>query len=137
MPIPHPKSSCVPLGVTAPATSLKCLYTNASSMGNKQDELDDLIAVTKTCYDSSHDWNAVMEGYVVFRKDRLGKGGGGAALSVRDQLEYNGLYLGEVEECVESLWVRIKGQASMVDIIVGVYYRSPDQEGEVNEAFFK
>jgi len=33
--------------------------------------------------------------------------------------------------------VRFKGQAGMGDITVGVYYRSPDQEDEVDEAFFK
>ncbi|GAB0208569.1 cAMP-dependent protein kinase inhibitor alpha [Grus japonensis] len=59
-------------------TSLKCLYTNACSMGNKQEELEvcvqsqghDLIAITETWWDSSHDWNAVMDDYVLFRKDR-------------------------------------------------------------------
>ena len=38
---------------------------------------------------------------------------------------------------VESLWVRIKGQASMDDTVVGVYYMPLDQEEEVNEAFYK
>ena len=97
IPVPHPESSsCVPPGVTAPAASLKCLYTNAQSVGNKQDELEicvrsqghDHIAITETWWDSSHDWNAVMEGYVFFRKDRLGKRGGGVALYVREQLVY-------------------------------------------------
>ena len=92
--IPHLKSSCVPLGVPAPAASLKCLYTNASSVGNKQDELDscarsqgqDLIAVTEMWWDGPHDWNAVTEGYVLFGKDRLGKRGGGVALLSRRYL---------------------------------------------------
>lgn len=43
--------------------------------------------------------------------------------------------MGEEEEHVESLWVRIKVQDGMSDIVVGGYYRSPDQENEVNEAF--
>ena len=80
--IPCPEfSSCIPPGVTMPAASLKCLYTNARSMGNKQDELEicvrsqghDLIVITEMWWDSSHDWNIVMEAYVLFRKDRLGK----------------------------------------------------------------
>lgn len=38
---------------------LKCLYTNAQSMGNKQEELQvctlaELLRVTKTWWDSSH-----------------------------------------------------------------------------------
>ena len=40
-------------------------------MGNKQEELEvcvqsqghDLIAITETWWDSSHDWNVVMDGY--------------------------------------------------------------------------
>lgn len=39
LPIPCSKS-CVPLGVTAPAASLRYLYSNAHSMGNKQGELE-------------------------------------------------------------------------------------------------
>ena len=127
------------------AASLKCLYTNARSMGNKQEELEicvrsqghDLIAITETWWDSSHDWNVVMEGYVLFRKDRLARRGGGVALYVREQLECIELHLGEGDVAVESLWVRIKGQAGMGDTVVGVYYRPPDQEEEVDEAFHK
>ena len=32
--------------------------------------------------------------------------------------------------------VRIKGQVNMGDTIVNVYYRPPDQEKEVDEAFY-
>jgi len=75
----YSRSSCTPPGKHACSiTSLKCLYTNACSMGNKQEELEvcvwsqghNLIAVTETWWDSSHDWNAVMDGYTLFRKDR-------------------------------------------------------------------
>jgi len=38
---------------------------------------------------------------------------------------------------MESLWVRIKGQAHMGDVIVGVNYRPPDQDEEVDEAFYR
>jgi len=41
---------------------LKCVYTNACSMGNKQEELEaiiqqdgyDLVAITETWWDNSH-----------------------------------------------------------------------------------
>ena len=80
--IPRPVSSCCVLpGVTAPAASLKYLYTNAWSMGNKQDELKicvrswghNLVAITETWWESLHAWTAVMEDYVLVREDRLGK----------------------------------------------------------------
>jgi len=73
-------------------SSLKCLYTNARSTGNKQEELEicvqsqglDLTAIRETWWDSSHDWNAVMDGYTLFRKDRPKRRGGGVALYVRE-----------------------------------------------------
>lgn len=36
------------------------------------------------------------------------------------------------DDGVESLWVRIKGQANMDDTIVAVYYKPPDQKEEVD-----
>jgi len=55
-------------------TPLKCLHTNACSIGNKQEELEiyvqsqghDFIAITETWWDSSHDWNVVIDGYRLF-----------------------------------------------------------------------
>ena len=49
---------------------LKCIYTNARGMGNKQAELEaivrqaayDLVAITETWGDQSHDWSAAMPG---------------------------------------------------------------------------
>jgi len=38
------------------------------------------------------------------------------------------------DDQVESLWVRIKGK---VDTIVGVHYRMPNQEEEVDEPFYR
>jgi len=74
---------------------LKCVYTNARSMGNKQEELEaiiqqdgyDLVAITETWWGNSHDWNAVMDGYRLFRKDGPIRRGDGVALYVREQLE--------------------------------------------------
>jgi len=65
------------LGVRSIA-QLKCIYTNTRSMGNKQEELEaivqhdsyDLVAVTETWWDDSHDWSAAMDGYKLFRRDR-------------------------------------------------------------------
>lgn len=46
-----------------------------------------LIAVMETWWDSSHDWNAVMDGYVLFRKDRPARRVGGVVPYVRDTSE--------------------------------------------------
>ena len=60
-------------------------------MGNKQEELEtmvqlgkhDLIAITETWWDESHDWNTLIEEYRLFRRDRQRKRGGEVALYVR------------------------------------------------------
>ena len=96
-----------------------------------------MVTLTETWWDISHVMDAVMDGYTLFRKDRPTRPGGGVALYVREQLECIELCLGADEEPVESLWVRIKRQPHMGDVIVGVYYRPPDQEEEVSEAFYK
>ncbi|PKU27536.1 rna-directed dna polymerase from mobile element jockey-like [Limosa lapponica baueri] len=76
------------MGVTSIA-QLKCIYTNAHSMGNKQDELEaivqqdsyDVVAITETWWVDYHDdWHAAMNGYKLFRRDRQGRRGEGVAL---------------------------------------------------------
>jgi len=70
---------------------LKCLYTNARSMGNKQEELAtaaqmenyDLIASTETWWDELHKWSAVIHGYKPFRRDRQGRRGPGVSFFVK------------------------------------------------------
>lgn len=69
---------------------LKCICTNAHGVGNKQEleaivqlENNDITAVTKTQWDDLHSWNAAVDGYKVFRRNRQGRRGGGIALCVR------------------------------------------------------
>ena len=66
-------------------TQIKCIYTNACSTGNKQKDLEvivrhDLVAITETWWDHSHNWSAAMDDYKLFRRDRRGRKGGGVAL---------------------------------------------------------
>jgi len=56
---------------------------------------------------------------------------------VREQLECSEHFLEVDEDQVECLWVRIKGQAHVHDTVVVVHYRPPDQEEEVDEAFYR
>lgn len=71
--------------------SIESMYTNAHSIGNKQEELEscvqsqsfDLIAIIETLWNSSCDWNVVLNSCKLFGKDRLGMHSGGVALYVR------------------------------------------------------
>ncbi|XP_065411777.1 uncharacterized protein LOC135973241 [Chrysemys picta bellii] len=122
---------------------LKCLYTNARSLGNKQGELEvlaqsgnyDVIGITETWWDNSHDWSTVMDGYKLFRKDRQGRKGGGVALYVREEYDCSELRY-ETAEKPESLWIKLRSVSNKGDVVVGVCYRPPDQGDEVDEAFF-
>jgi len=78
-----------------------------------------------------------MEGYRLFRKDRHGRQGGDVALYVSDQLECMELHLWMDEELTENLRVRIKGRAGTGDIIVGVCYRSLNQEDPADETLYR
>ena len=70
---------------------LKCIYTNARSLGNKQEELEaivrqgnyDVVTTTETWWDDLHNWSTAMDGYKLFRRDRQGRKGGGVAVYVR------------------------------------------------------
>ena len=98
-----------------PIAQLKCLYTKARSMGNKQEELEamvqlenyDLIAITDMWWDKSHKQNTGMEGYKFYRRNRQGRKGGGVALYVK-WIDREELMLRNSHEQVESLWVKIR-----------------------------
>ena len=125
------------LGVRSIA-QLKCIYNNAHSMGNKQEELEaivqqdsyDLIAITETWLDDSRDRRAAKDGYELFRKERRVKKGCGVALYVRDC--FDRIELGGCDVKVECLWVKMRGKASKADILLGVCYRAPTQNEEVD-----
>uniref|UniRef100_A0A670IXP3 Reverse transcriptase domain-containing protein n=1 Tax=Podarcis muralis TaxID=64176 RepID=A0A670IXP3_PODMU len=124
---------------------LQCLYTNAQSMGNKQDELEllvqqtkyDIIGITETWWDKSHDCNVIMEGYNLFQRNRPDKKGGGVALYVRDVYTCEEIQDLEPQSQSESIWVKIKGEKNNSDLIVGVYYRSPSQTEDIDDAFLE
>lgn len=69
-------------------------------MGEKQEELEactclkayDLIGIMEGWGDASYNWSAGMEEYRLFRKNRLGREGGGIALYVNDWLECTELF---------------------------------------------
>ena len=60
---------------------MKCFYTNACSMRNKMEELEvlaqscnyDIIDISKTWWDESCGWVVAIDGYRLFKRDRLGR----------------------------------------------------------------
>jgi len=45
--------------------------------------------------------------------------------------------INDSDDRVESLWVRIKGNANKTDIIMGVCYRTPNQDEEVDKTLYR
>ncbi|KAJ7399311.1 hypothetical protein BTVI_116089 [Pitangus sulphuratus] len=72
------------------------------SMRNKQDKLEvlaqchrfDIIGISDTWWDETCDWNALLDSYRLFRRDRQGTRGGGVALYVIEGLECMELTVG-------------------------------------------
>jgi len=94
-----------------PKAQLKCLYTSAPSMRNNEEletmvqlENWDLIAITETWWDDSHNWNVVTKGYTLFRRDRQGMR---VVLYVKRWIDCEEVPLRNSHEQVESLWVTI------------------------------
>ncbi|RMC19052.1 hypothetical protein DUI87_03656 [Hirundo rustica rustica] len=74
---------------------LKCMYTNAHSMSNKQEELEamvqqqscDVVTITEMWWDESHSWCTALDVYKLFRRDRKGRRGGGEALYIKNAFD--------------------------------------------------
>ena len=113
---PAVQDKATPIGKSASmGAQLKCLYTNAWSMGNKQEELQayvclqgfDIAGINEMWLDDSYDLNGGTDGYKLFRKERQRRRGEGVALYIKDQLESMELHLDIDEELTEGLWVRV------------------------------
>lgn len=86
------ESLCTSTGIwTESNTSIRCLYPNTHSMGNKLDELEicvqsqafDFTVITERQWDSLHDWNVSTKGYIMFREDKSESHIGGISRCVK------------------------------------------------------
>jgi len=135
---------CSTKKLTWPTAQMKSLYMNKHSMGNKREDLEatvlpghyDLIAITETWWDESHDWSVAINDYKLFRRERRGKKGGGIALYIRKSIQCEELSLKNSHEQIKSLWVRIRDRGNKGHLVVGVHYRPLDQWEPTDEAFF-
>ena len=73
-----------------------------------------------------------MDSYKLFRRDKQERKGGGVALYIKSCFD-NGV--GNYK--AECLRIRIRRKACRGDILVGVCYRLPNQDEEIDEASYK
>lgn len=119
--------------VKSDSSGFKLGHLNVRSLYPKIDQLDhvihkgeyDIFAISETWLtDSHHDSELKVNGYNIFRKDRLGSRGGGVCLYIKDDLEFK-LRDDLTFQNVEALWGEIT--VGKLTTLVCVIYRSPSQ----------
>ena len=118
----------------------KCVCLNARSIVNKRNELNIMvedidpyiIGITESWATTDiSDAELGMTGYVMFRKDRLGRRGGGVILYIKESIQAYEIKLEKEAECEEAVWCNIvTGNSTLT---VGLVYRSPNISMEENE----
>ena len=119
---------------------LKCVSLNARSIMNKKSELDimvldrdpHIIGITESWANKDiTDAELGLEGYVMFRKDRMGRRGGGVLLYVKDTIPAYEIQLREEADGKEAIWCKlVTGHKT---VTMGVVYRCPNITKESNE----
>ena len=121
-------------------SEIKCVCLNARSIINKKTELnimvDDIkphiIGITES-WANNDITNAELglEGYVMFRKDRIGRRGGGVLLYIKDTIPAYEVQLHEEADCNEAIWCNLV--TGHTTVIIGVVYRCPNITKQNNE----
>ena len=65
-----------------------------------------------------------LEGYVMFRKDRIGRRGGGVLLYIKDTIPAYEVQLQEEADCNDAIWCNLV--TGHTTVIIGVVYRCPN-----------
>ena len=108
---------------------------NARSIINKKDELnimvDDIkphiIGITETWANNDiTDAELGLEGYAMFRKDRMGRRGGGVLLYIKENIPAYEVQLQEEADCNEAIWCKLV--TGHTTVAIGVVYRCSQEE---------
>ena len=103
-------------GVYSLLLSRQCVCLNARSIINKRNELNimvedidpHIIGITESwATPDISDAELGMTGYVMFRKYRLGRRGGGVILYIKESIQAYEIKLEKEAECEEAVWCNI------------------------------
>ncbi len=72
-----------------------------------------------------------LEGYVMFRKDRMGRRGGGVLLYIKETIPVYEIQLQEEADCNEAIWCKLV--TGHTTVTIGVVYRCPNITKQNNE----
>ena len=74
-----------------------------------------------------------LEGYVMFRKDIMGRIGGGVLLYIKENIPAYEVHLQEEAECNEAIWCKLV--TGHTTVTIGVVYRCPNINKQNNEKY--
>ena len=133
-------SGCKGIQGNTSKAELKCVCLNARSIINKKKELDimvdeikpHIIGITESWANNDiTDAELGLEGYVMFRKDRMGKRGGGELPYIKETIPAYEVQLHEEADCNEAIWCKLV--TGHTTVTIGVVYRCPNITTEKNE----
>ena len=119
---------------------IKCVCLNARSIINMKNELnimvDDIkphiIGTTESWANNDiTDAELGLAGYVMFRKDRIGRRGGGVLLYIKETIPAYEVQLKEEADCNEVIWSKLV--TGHTTVTIGVVYRCPNITKQNNE----
>lgn len=121
---------------------LKCLYTNANSIVGKMAEFRqrmdgiDVAGITESwANEYINDAELHVDGFNMFRTDRVGAKGGGLLLYVSDRLEATYNHRMNQSNFNEAIWCNITLAGGR--LLLGLCYRSPSSSTDNNECLLK
>ena len=107
--------------------ALKYIFIDAKLRYNPKRESSQAVFIDNLLSDAE----LGLEGYVMFRKDRMGIRGGGVLLYVKDTIPAYEIQLREEADCEEAIWCKlVTGHKT---VTMGVVYRCPNITKESNE----
>ena len=106
---------------------------NARNIINKKNELDimvdeikpHIIGITESWANNDITYADLgLEGYVMFRKDRMGRRGGGVLLYIKETIPAYEVQLQEEADCNDTIWCKLV--TGHTPVTTGVVYRCPN-----------
>ena len=92
----------------------------------------DIIGITESwAHKDMVDAELMLPGFVMFRKDRQERMGGGVIMYIKDSIQAYELQMEKEAECEEAIWCNIATKTST--LTMGLIYRSPNIRQEDDE----
>ena len=133
-------SGCKGIHGNTSKAEIKCVCLNTRSIINKKNELDimvdeikpHIIGITESWANNDTTYAELgLEGYVMFRNDRMGRRGGGVLLYIKETIRAYEIQLQEEADCKEAIWCKLV--TGHTTVTIGVVYRCPNITKQNNE----